>query len=164
MSATRISVPEAIAQLDRLSMQLLDANIESIRLPQHRVEPDEERVLEYFWDPRHENVRRELPEAVILFFEGDDLRSVPPDVVKSWAALVTRRLVNEGYLVRRTDPSGAERYLLTDGGSRYLLRRHPGMLAWWEKIMSSSPPAATFGAGVVGLLASVVAIVQLLHG
>lgn len=163
MGTQRFSLPEAIAQLDRLTLQLLVTNIDALAAVQHRLTADEERVLDYFWDRRTGKSRGPLPEAVVLFLEGEGWHPAMSGSLQARAAAVTQLLTSRDFVTRRFDGQGGKYYELNELGTEYLLRKHPAILGWWESLLMSLKPSTTLAAVMAGLAGSVIGIALLIH-
>jgi len=160
MSKRRPSLPETSAGLDRMTAELLNRNAEALDDAQRQITEDDERVLEYFWDRRQKKLRGPIPQTVILFFESDGWHATLSDLIRSRVALVTLRLAIKGYLTEHSDSQDQKYYELTKDGTEYLVTKHPTVLAYWEKLLALSPPTASLIVALVGLVASIMGIVQ----
>jgi hypothetical protein len=129
-----------------------------------RLAADEERVLEYFWDHGKDEVRRRLPDSVIVCFESEGSPPRLSEVNRAWAEIVTRVLTSKGYLAQQVDCDGQRCHALTSEGAAYLRRRHPATLAKWGTLPAPSRLETTLIAGVIGLGASVLGLLHVVTG
>src|SRR5258706_3057408 len=139
------------------------AKIERARTTEeHRNKLDarEERIMDYFWNRERQRERRNLSVLVIDFFERDREEPGGEDIIDGYTNRALTSLLAKEYLridksLNRLEPDVA--------GGRWLERRHPKVIRWWQKLIEQMPPLLQILVTVVGFLGSIYGVIELVR-
>lgn len=146
-------------EVQNLTNKLLEKNAILLQQAKEEMTEDMDRIIEYFWNPRKQKLRRRLPEPVIWFFEEDEWQETLSDMIRAQVNLSTLKLEIKEYIIKKTDKDGTF-FELAPAGVAYLKDKHPTVLAYWKRILELSPPTLTLFAAVIGFVASIFGIIQ----
>ena len=128
------------------------------------ISPSHKRILEYFWNSKRKQIRDALPLAVVDFFESEESSATFRMLNVSNVNLLIAELIAKGYIdppVRKPGQVRAEDILtLKRLGLDFLYKRHPYVFVWWTKILDALPSSVSLAMAAVGLVASVLGILQ----
>jgi len=129
----------------------------------------QERILEYFWDPKNQRVRDIVPKSLIYYFEGGQYYDIPiAALAKTTVDVTIIELTHAGYIqdAQIKDPTHRatfekEEFLtVTARGMAWLKDAHPTVLMYWNRILELTPAWASLAVAAIGLVASVFGIIQ----
>jgi hypothetical protein len=152
-------VPSTLEEMQHLTNQLMEGDAQLLQELQTTMTRDMDRIIEYFWNRRKQELRRRLPQSVIWFFETDEWNETLSDMRRAQVDVVTYQLEMKKYIVRKTDKDGTF-FELAPAGVVYLKDKHPTVLAYWKRLLELSPPTLTLLVAIVGFVASVFGIIQ----
>jgi hypothetical protein len=158
-------------EIDRMTRQAIQAFHDQNERQRLTLGPAHERMLEYFWNSKRKQERAALPISVAHFFESSDSPDNQHMLIESSTNLVISELVAKGYLVRTKRQPDQYNFMvrdedmltLTSQGLKYLWRRHPPVLLWWTKLLDATPSSVSLLITIIGLVASVVGIIDFLR-
>jgi hypothetical protein len=125
---------------------------------------NEKRLLSYFWNATAKGIRRSVPLQVIAFLEAEQRNTDPTDAfeITITGELVT--LAKKGLITQSGGVvSGNPVYSLTQDGTVYVRDKHPRLVVYWQALLERTPALVTFLIALVGLVASILGIVQFLR-
>lgn len=153
------SLPATLDDLEKFRTQLLNRNAELLQELDRELTADMDRILEYFWNARKQELRPRLPEAVIWFFETDDWHETLSQMLRSRVDVSTLALSIKGFILTKQDDTGRF-FELAPAGVAYMKDKHPTVLAYWKRLLELSPPMLSLVVAAIGFVASVFGIIQ----
>lgn len=165
---------DATSKFDMASDNFTQALITELEGRRKQLSTTEANILNYFWNSKHQRLRRRIPFKVLVFLECDDLHSSLSDLEAMLhenraykIKHVVSALRDKGY-VEEKDVEGEKVVELSKDGAVYLTQKHPPVLVYWKILLELTPAWASLLAGFVGFVASLFGIIQfvswLLHG
>lgn len=139
--------------------RLLQQNAIDLRRLQDELTPDEERVLDYFWNGKEQKQRPRIYQSVIYFFETDSWDETLYDTIRSRVNAVTFDLQNKSYVAQKSDSYGTY-FVLEPKGVAHLKDEHPTVLVYWKRLLELSPPTLSLLVAIIGFVASLFGIIQ----
>lgn len=122
-----------------------------------RLTKEEKRLLDYFWDKKRNRVRDIIPVVVIKFHEKEHLNRRIQTLRELQVESKLLSVESKGYINIKGDNEKLF-CTLTKKGDRYVYRKHPTIIRFWDQVLASIPPVAQIIITVLGLAASVIAI------
>jgi len=125
-----------------------------------KLQDEEKRVLEHFWNPTQRIKRSKLPVSVIAFLDDEVLKkphipSQAPPVLVILEKLRTRKYVRQS-----SGGFSQFEYELDVEGNTYLERAHPSLLVLWDNLVARIPRIVVFVVAAIGLISSILGIIQ----
>ena len=123
----------------------------------------ERRYLEYFWNPKRQELRTDMPLQVIAFLEAESRHDSLHSAVDAQVRADITGLAAKGYL---TISGSRERTTatLTNMGVAYVKDAHPKLIVLWERLLERTPKPWSLVITLVGFAASIFGIIQFFHG
>jgi hypothetical protein len=142
-------------QMEALKDKIAKEKKESLKY----LSSQEKEYLEYFWNSKKREKHDFLPLDVIAFFELDAKDSSIYEDVKSRVLVDMNHLGDKGY-VKKSGNDTQIKFELDNEGIKFINDAHPKLIVLWEGFFERTPKILSFLIGLIGVVASVLGIIQ----
>lgn len=133
--------PEQITRreelLDDMRKRAVRERMAAQEAAKNTIDERETRLLEYFWNRETQKERHALPLDAFLFFERDREPPGGEEITDKQTTKALGMLMAKDYLKLVGDNG---EIVLDTRGVRWIDRRHPSALRWWQKMLERVPP------------------------